>query len=215
MSMSMDGKIATPSRGPIKFSSARDSRRMSEIRAEHDVVVNGTGTFRAHPFPLHVEGADLIAARVGAGKKAQPVSAVVSAKLEIPAGTPWEKATDAERMAICGSGADGAVVARLKAAGVKVAQLAAPRPSAEDILSALRAAGLKNVLVEGGGEFNATFLEAGLVNDVFLTQVPVLIGGAEAPTWCEGKGFADGDFPRFTLVDCQNIAGELYLHYRR
>ncbi|MGZ3742201.1 MAG: dihydrofolate reductase family protein, partial [Bdellovibrionota bacterium] len=42
MAMSMDGKIATKARGPMKLGSEYDSRRMSEIRSHHDAVINGS-----------------------------------------------------------------------------------------------------------------------------------------------------------------------------
>lgn len=215
MSTSLDGKIATPARGPVKISSAHDSRRMAELRAEHDAVINGAGTFKAYPKPLHVHFDDLVQARVKAGRPPQPISAIVSSKLEIPRGTDWEKSADGPRWAFCGKEAKAEAVASLRAAGVRVEQVGEARPSPTEILAAFRAQGVTSVLVEGGGEFNAAFLEADLVNDIYLTVVPVLIGGAESPTWCEGSGFSPGKFPRFNLVECRNIEGELYLHYRR
>jgi 5-amino-6-(5-phosphoribosylamino)uracil reductase len=215
MAMSMDGKIATKSRGPVKLGSAYDSRRMAEIRAEHDVVINGASTFAAYPKPLHIDGDDLVRARTERGLPPQPISAIVSSRLDIPRGTDWENAKDAPRWAFCGKDAPASVIAELRAAGVRVEQMPSARPSPSEILGAFKAAGVSNVLVEGGGEFNASFLEADLVDDVFLTLVPILVGGAEAPTWCEGVGFSKGKFPRFELAECRNVEGELYLHYRR
>lgn len=215
MAMSMDGKIATKSRGPVKLGSDYDSRRMAEIRADHDVVINGASTFAAYPKPLHIDGDDLVRARTERGLPPQPISAIVSSRLDIPRDTDWEKASGAPRWAFCGKDASAATIAELKAAGVRVEQVSSARPAPTEILAAFRAAGLKNVLVEGGGEFNASFLEAGLVDDIFLTLVPILVGGAESPTWCEGVGFSKGKFPRFTLAECRNVEGELYLHYQR
>jgi riboflavin-specific deaminase-like protein len=203
MAMSIDGKIATKARGPIKLGSAYDSRRMAQIRAAHDVVINGASTFKAYPFPLTSKGA-----------KRQPVSAIVSSRLDIPRGTPWEKAKNIERWVFCGKRAAKRTIESLREAGVVVVQSRGERPSPQEILSAFRRAGKKKILVEGGGEFNASFLEKGLVNQIHLTLVPKLVGGKESPTWCEGKGFPRGKFPRFKLKECRNIKGELYLTYR-
>ena len=213
--MSMDGKIATKARGPVKLGSEYDSRRMAEIRAESDAVINGASTFRAYPYPLAVEGADLLKKRKNAGLSPQPVSAIVSSRLDIPRGTPWEKATGVERWVFCGAKAPKARVLSLRAAGVTVVQSRSLRPSPKEILAAFAKAGKKNILVEGGGEFNASFLEQGLIHRIHLTLVPILVGGAEAPTWCEGLGFAKGKFPRFQLAECENVQGELYLTYER
>jgi riboflavin-specific deaminase-like protein len=215
MAMSMDGKIATKARGPVKLGSAYDSRRMAEIRAENEVVINGASTFRAYPYPLVVEGADLLRRRKKAGFTPQPISAIVSSRLDIPRNTPWEKATSVERWVFCGAKAPKAKVASLRAAGVVVVQSRSPRPSPKEILAAFAKAGKNNILVEGGGEFNASFLELGLVHRIYLTLVPILVAGAEAPTWCEGNGFTKGNFPRFRLAKCKNVKGELYLTYER
>lgn len=204
MAMSMDGKIATKSRGPMKLGSAYDSRRMAQIRAVHDVVINGASTFKAYPFPLTAKGA-----------KRQPLSAIVSSRLDIPRGTPWEKATTIERWVFCGKKAPKRIIESLREAGVVVVQSRSERPSPKEILSAFARAGKKRVLLEGGGEFNASFLEEGLVSQIHLTLVPKLVGGSESPTWCEGVGFPLGKFPRFKLKECRNVKGELYLTYRR
>lgn len=215
MAMSMDGKIATAARGPVKLGSELDSRRMAEIRAEHDAVINGAATFLAYPKPLHVVGEDLVARRLALGKPAQPISAVVSSRLEIPFGTPWEKARETERWMFCGSEASEEAVRALEASGVKVWRSVQRRPEPEEILRAFADAGVKDLLLEGGGEFNASFLAKGLVDRVYLTVVPILVGGAEAPTWCEGAGFVTGSFPRFRLADLRNESGELFLEYER
>lgn len=215
MAMSLDGKIATAARGPVKLGSAYDSRRMAQIRAEHDVVINGAATFRAYPRALAVDGKDLVRARMRKGWAAQPVSAVVSSRLDIPRDTPWEKAVDVERWIFCGARASAVKMKSLEAAGVRVVRGRGARPTAREILSAFARAGLERVLLEGGGEFNASFLEAGLVDQIHLTVVPLIVGGVDSPTWCEGKGFAKGHFPRFRLQECRKVKDELYLTYRR
>lgn len=214
MAMSIDGKIATAARGPVKLGSEYDSRRMSEIRSEHDAVINGASTFAAHPFPLTVTGKDLLEERAHRGQPPQPISAITSSALKIPRDTPWEKAAEVRRWAFCGSRAPSEAVKSLEKAGVRVIQSAAERPGADEIYKAFEEEGVKRLLLEGGGEFNASFLEKGLVDEIHLTLVPIVVGGAQSPSWCEGHGFSE-PFPRFSLVECQDIEGELYLTYRR
>ena len=60
-----------------------------------------------------------------------------------------------------------------------------------DLPFLLRGFGAENVtsiLVEGGGETNATFLEAGLVQRVAFFYAPLVIGGRNAPVGVGGKG---------------------------
>lgn len=215
MAMSIDGKIATKARGPVKLGSANDSRRMAVIRAEHDAVINGAATFRAYPLPLSVEGDDLVKLRVDSGRPAQPISAVVSSKLEIPRGTKWEKASAVKRWIFCGKNAPEKAARSLENAGVKVIYSKAIRPRPIEILNTFEKAGCAKLLLEGGGEFNATFLEAGLVNRIYLTIAPILIGGADSVTFFEGKGFPNKKFPKFRLHECKEINGELFLTYDR
>lgn len=212
MAASIDGKIAQKARGPIKLGSAYDSRRMAEIRAEHDVVINGATTFQAHPFPLHISAKDLCKKRLRKGWPEQPVSAIVSSMLAIPRHTPWEK-SKAERWVFCGAKASYKVQKELELAGVRVVRSKSLRPTPREILKAFQSAGLERVLLEGGGEFNASFLEKKLVDRIYLTLAPLLLGGAESPTFFEGRGLKH--FQRMRLKQCRNRKGELYLIYER
>ncbi len=211
----MDGKIATKARGPMKLGSDYDYRRMSEIRALHDAVVNGSSTFKAYPLPLHVKGDDLLKERRARGQSKQPISAVVSSRLYLPRNTPWEKAVDDERWAFCGKDASEARIRALEKSGIRVVKTRSLRPSPKEILAAFEAAGAKRILLEGGGEFNASFLERGLVDRIHLTLTPLVIGGVESPTWCEGVGFPLGKFPRFRLAELHREGDELYLTYEK
>lgn len=214
MAMSMDGKIATSARGPVKLGSLLDTRRMSEIRAMHDAVINGSTTFRAYPKLLHVNGEVLLAERQARGQSLQPISAVVSSKLErLPVKSPWERGSAFDRWMFCGKEAPAKKILALEKSGVQVIRLRSARPKPQEILAAFAKAGVKSVLLEGGGEFNASFLEQRLVDKIYLTLTPLVIGGSDSPTWCEGKGFKQ--FPRFRLAECRPEGDEIYLTYEK
>jgi riboflavin-specific deaminase-like protein len=215
MAMSMDGKIATKARGPVKLGSSYDSRRMSEIRSHHDAVINGSSTFKAYPYPLHVKGKDLLDERRTRGQAAQPISVVVSSRLYLPKKTPWELEKDSERWAFCGREASAARIRALEKGGIRVVRTRAIRPTPREILASLEAAGATRILLEGGGEFNASFLELGLVDRIHLTLTPLVIGGKDSPTWCEGAGFSKNKFPRFRLADLHREGDEIYLTYEK
>ena len=60
-----------------------------------------------------------------------------------------------------------------------------------DIPSLLRELSRREILsllVEGGGEIHGSFLEAGVVDEVFFFLGPVIIGGKEAPCAVAGRG---------------------------
>lgn len=66
--------------------------------------------------------------------------------------------------------------------GVDVLTLAQRREhvSIRRCLRALGKRGVTSLLVEGGGELNASFLREGLVNQVYLYVAPILMGGHNA-----------------------------------
>jgi riboflavin biosynthesis pyrimidine reductase len=49
-------------------------------------------------------------------------------------------------------------------------------------MARLEAEGLERILVEGGGQLGALFFADDLVDEIWLTQTPWLIGGDEAPS---------------------------------
>lgn len=204
MAMSLDGKIATKARGPVKLASRLDTRRMAEIRAESDVVINGAATFRAYPYPLHVVGEDLLAARTARGASPQPVSAVVSSRLDLPPRTPWEKHGNSARWVFCGRNASETTARRLAKAGVRVIRSRRLRPTPEEILAVFAESGFRQVLLEGGGAFNAAFLEKGLVQRLYLTLAPLLIGGRNPQPGLTGKASPRGNSRVFCFA---NAAG--------
>lgn len=213
MAMSLDGKIATKARGPMKLGSELDSRRMWEIRAENDAVINGAGTFRAYPYPLLVKDPALVEMRKQNGMSPHPISAIVSSRLSIRRNTPWEKSADTERWVFCGRNAPRKTILSLEKNGVKVVRARSETPAPKEILAAFARAGVKRLLVEGGGELNASFLEAKLVDRVHLTLTNCVVGGRDSPTWVEGKGFPLKKFPRLRLEECRREGDELFLTY--
>ena len=48
---------------------------------------------------------------------------------------------------------------------------------------------VKRLLCEGGGELNFELIRLGLVDELHLTLCPRVIGGRDAPTIADGKGF--------------------------
>lgn len=62
------------------------------------------------------------------------------------------------------------------------------RVSLEFVLKELKKRKILSLLVEGGGEVIASFIEENLADKIFLFVAPRIIGGKKSPTWVEGKG---------------------------
>ena len=73
--------------------------------------------------------------------------------------------------------------------------------------------GCRVVLCEGGGVLNARFLAARALDELYLTVVPRVLGGARAPTIVAGDGFEPGDVPDARLAQVDRVGDELFLVY--
>ncbi len=74
---------------------------------------------------------------------------------------------------------------------------------------------VRYLLVEGGGNLNFYFFDAGLVDEVFLTLAPKIKGGAHLPTMVDGAGLPRERIAEFELISAYLEGDELFLRYRR
>lgn len=63
------------------------------------------------------------------------------------------------------------------------------------LMGSLGAAGMRSVMVEGGGEVIAAFLRAGLWDEMTVYYAPVVIGGKGGPTVADGDLAGAGEGP--------------------
>lgn len=74
--------------------------------------------------------------------------------------------------------------------------------------------GLEKLAILSGGELIASLPAENLVDEVWLTVCPLVLGGADAPTPAEGTGFLTDLAPRLELLSTQTVEQEVFLHYR-
>ena len=72
--------------------------------------------------------------------------------------------------------------------------------------------GARRILCEGGPTLNAALFAAGLIDDVFLTIAPKVVGGHDPLTIVKGDQFADTI--HLELGSLVELEGELFLRYR-
>ena len=228
----LDGAVAPaagrPSRGGGEVSgfSGTDRLMMAILRALADAVVIGAGTFRAgrrHAWSaeyLEPGLADAFAAwRTDLGLAPRPTTVVVSGSGDLDPGhaglndpavpvivatTPagWHRLSQSGlpsnvRVAVLEAGDGGAI------------------PAAA-VLESIAGHGVGLVLCEGGPTLFGCFLEARLVDELFLTLAPQVFGragSARPPALVEGADLAGGD--RWAELRSVRRAGDdLYLRYR-
>lgn len=76
--------------------------------------------------------------------------------------------------------------------------------------------GLKHILVEGGPTLMGSFFKANLIDEVFLTIAPKVVGDKEGQTLTMVEDFLypPSKVPSLELVSCRPIDNEVYLRYR-
>jgi riboflavin-specific deaminase-like protein len=213
MAMSLDGKINTYRREAFALGSENDRRLMDVLRAGAEAVIVGAGTVRHDGHPILLRYDDLIEKRRERGFPPHPVNVVLSRKLDMPSTRPFFHDARTRKIIFTTMSAPAARVKRFsKLAEVVVLPKRTLSPS--DVLDDLGRRRFKKVLVEGGGEVHFAFARENVVDEIYATVTPRLIGGASSPTLLDGRGFSAADHLRLRLVSLKRSGDELFLRYR-
>jgi diaminohydroxyphosphoribosylaminopyrimidine deaminase/5-amino-6-(5-phosphoribosylamino)uracil reductase len=161
--VSLDGKVAAAGGDARWISSPESRRQVHGMRAAADAVMVGTGTVRRDDPLLTVRDADgpdpvrVVVSRTG---DLAPHARVVTSARETPT-ILLTRTIEPHRAAALGE------------RGVEVVQAAGGLP---DLLAALAARGLLEVLVEGGPTLAGALLAEGLIDRVALFVAPLIVG---------------------------------------
>ena len=190
-----------------------DRRLMRLLRTAYDGVASGAGTLRAADFFSRLP-ADLAERRTAAGKQAQPTAVIIGGRSPIPTDRRFFRG-DQPRIVLVGAGHDRASRAALEGTA-EVIVAPTDEPDARWILEILHARGIASVLLEGGPTTNARFLAADLIDELYWTIGPRLIGNDGLPMIAPISGGSRWEqSPRVgRLVSCHRCGDELYLRYR-
>jgi len=181
--MSLDGKIATHTGDSKWITGERARHEAHKLRAEHGCVLVGVNTV--------LKDDPQLTARLRRVKH-QPLRVVLDSRLRTPLTARITHTTDAPTLIFCTEPMP-AHAAALQQQGVEVIALppdAHQRVPVTGVVEHLARRGIIGVLVEGGGEVAASFLQAGLADQIAFFYAPMLIGGRDAPTVLEGEGVA-------------------------
>lgn len=200
-----DGRATVGGRtAPI--SSVPDRQLFHALRTRVDAVMVGAGTVRSERYGRLVRDAARREQRRAAGLEPDPLAIVVSGGLRLAADLPLLR--DAASRVVVVTAADGVV----EGCSADVEYLRSRPVDLAAALARLRAEhGVRSILCEGGPRLNASLLAAGLIDELFLTTVPKLAGGAGALT-IVGDGPLD-EPAALELVWLLEAGGELFARY--
>jgi 5-amino-6-(5-phosphoribosylamino)uracil reductase len=213
LAMSADGKIADVNSSHPRFGSAADYAHLERQVAQADAVLFGAATLRAGGTAMRVLDPQLIQARQAQGLPPQPIQIVCSrqGKLDpqlkffqqpVPR---WLCTTPAGAQQWQGQSGFSQVLSDVNAQD-QIDWLT--------IFAKLPTLGIQRLAVLGGGELIASLLALKLIDEVWLTVCPILLGGVTAPTPIGGQGFLEQNAPRLKLLSAETIGEEVFLHYQ-
>ncbi len=201
---SLDGHttLGPDSRG---LSGGADRELFYALRERADAVLVGPPTLAAERYKRMLPAPERRAHRLAQGRPAEPLLVTISRRGQIPLDLPFFAEREARALIFSPS---PPVAARLAATVVH----AGPAPLAQALRTLRADHDVRLLLCEGGPTLFGALLAAGLADELWLTLVPRLVGGAS------GAALLSGAAPQVPaparLVGVLEHAGTLFLRYR-
>jgi riboflavin-specific deaminase-like protein len=208
----LDGRGAVGGKS-TPIGSEVDHRLMRNIRANVDAVLVGAGTLRSEDLTLSVYE-PLARRRRERGMAKQPLSIILTSSGNVPADRRiFDPNAESDVLIFAGSHASRQDLVRLSRLATVRRPSATGISELEEILETLADEfAVRHLLVEGGPKVNHSFLEARLVDELFLTLSPKISGG-DSRFLVDGKELPHkGD--SFNLISAHLSDSEIYLRYR-
>ena len=210
MVTSLDGKVTADGTQPKSLGSAFDLGTMGIIRSHFDAVLAGGNTIRLHPYYLGVP-ARLERGRQEKGLASQPLTVLLTRSGDLdPTSSLFTKAPRPPVIITSAQGAENLPVAIIEQAQIEVMENAIPQAILQLLQDKYQ---VQRLLVEGGPSVNYQFMQAKLLDELFLTLHPSLIGKRT------DLGLSAGDqvleLPEtIKLLSVNQHDDELFLRYR-
>jgi 2,5-diamino-6-(ribosylamino)-4(3H)-pyrimidinone 5'-phosphate reductase len=211
-----DGKLAPANRHFVPFTSKRDQELLLELRAGADAVMSGARTVGPMPVNLGPGPAKYRKLRLSRGLPEYNLRVVVSGSGNLNSHAEIFRHRFSPIIVLVTQRAPESKLRALREVADEVKAFGHKQLNFTEALRWLRQKwGVKRLLCEGGGEVNAGLFEEGLVDEVYQTLSPLVIGGRNAPTMSDGNGFsALADAARLRLKSLKRVGDELFLVWR-
>jgi 2,5-diamino-6-(ribosylamino)-4(3H)-pyrimidinone 5'-phosphate reductase len=202
--ISIDGKISTRTKDS-KLSSKEDSIRLHKLRSKVDAILIGKNTL-LHDDPL-------LTVRHTKGKN--PIRIILDSKGTISMNSKIIKTVNTIPTIIAVSKQISKVnLLKLRKLPIEIIIVGENSVNLKLLMKKLSSKNIKTVLVEGGGTVNWEFIKNDLFNELIVTLSPYLIGGNDATSFVEGKGFPKiTNSPNLKLKSIKRLKNYLVLNY--
>lgn len=177
---SLDGKIATKS-GDSRFSSGKDKIRVYRLRAAVDAILVGKNTVNCDDpiLTIHqVKGKNPIRIILDSRATISTKSRIIKTCNKIPTIIAVSKKASNKNLE------------KLRKFPLKIIVSGNNIVNIKKLLKTLWKLKIRKILVEGGGTVNWEFVNQNLFDEIIVTITPFLVGGKDAVSIIEGKGFS-------------------------
>jgi 2,5-diamino-6-(ribosylamino)-4(3H)-pyrimidinone 5'-phosphate reductase len=196
--MSADGKIAGEDRTQVRISSEEDKARVSGLRRKYDSILVGVGTVVADDPHLTVKGASY---------DTNPIRIVLDPHGRTPdEAKVLNEAAPTVMVTLEGCDREWDCEETIRMGKETIDLPGVMEALGEDI-------GIESVLVEGGGRTISEFFRAKLVDRYTVFVGGLVIGGADAPTPCDGSGWVSEGGVKLELMDCEVLGNGALLTF--
>jgi len=189
IAQSLDGKIAAHT-GQSKWITGEKARAFGhKLRFEYDAILVGINTVLNDNPSLNYQMTG-ITRNLLTRKRYLKVILDSEARLPLQAKI-WDRESRVVVAVTKKASADR--LRCLKKKGAQIIVAGSQKVDLKKLLDFLYIREVGSILVEGGAATNGSFVDAGLVDLIYLFQAPLIIGGEGAKTSIAGKGFASPD----------------------
>jgi len=204
--ISLDGKISTRM-GDSKLSSKEDSVRLHKLRSKVDAILIGKNTL--------LQDNPLLTVRYTKGKN--PIRIILDSKGTIPINSKIIKTSnEIPTIIVISKKISKTNLLKLQKLPIEIIVAGEHSINLKLLLKKLSSKKIKTILVEGGGTVNWEFIKNNLFNELIITLSPFLVGGENAISFVEGRGFEKiSNSPNLKLKSIKRLKNYLVLNYTK
>ena len=203
MITSVDGRVTKDGRSG-GLSSSADRELFHELRAQADAVMAGANTVRIERYGPIIGDPAVCARREADGLRAQPYAVIASRSGVIDPQSPLLADPDSHVIVL------GPATAELPVVAARLDHIG-PVALAEGLSELRERYDIELLLCEGGPTLAGELFAAGLLDELFLTLAPRILGGPPGPTFLGSP--SDSSEAPLRLAQLLRSGDELFARY--
>ena len=207
--MTLDGKISSYT-GNSRISSKKDIVRVHKLRSKVDAIVVGINT-------VLIDNPMLTVRLIRNNRRSCPTRIIIDSYGRIPLDSKILKtAATIKTIIVVTKQASKDTIEKIKKLGAHVIIVGSKLIDLKKLFNMLYKMGYRKILIEGGGELNWSCLHNGIVNELIITIAPIVLGGRNAITLVEGRGYStisQGIKLKLTKIIQNKNDNEITLYY--